>query len=406
MFDKITIIDGKIQANIFIKGNNIYYYSNQYPFDINKYFDILKQYSLDELYRMCESTIVYKGKKSKKKIGTVKLHILGVTYALALVALGLAASLKTDAYTIRALTPIVIEMSDYKTSDIYHLINSSPYLTEEEKKFIYNEDFINDVLELINKDNHLKYNFSLFFNNIKISNFEDELDDLERAFGYYDTDYPSTIYVRNYEELTDAKKDIVAHEFIHLCQDVRGYNLLIEASAEIISNEYYNTPISYYLTQVKLVKKLMEIIGPEPVWIYSFTGDFSLIEERVKPYLTDSEYEEFLNDLTFDYDNNSINKPKFDSLEVLLEKLYFARFNSEIKDDLVISLIDKDNRTLSRYYFNSRYINYENSYYIDYRERYSHGSGLEGTIKNEFIPRKVYLPPISEIDNNYERKLD
>lgn len=365
MFESIKIIDGKIKANIYIGNKTIYVCSNS-NIDINKYFNILKSFNIEDLIKRSESTILYKGKGKKKR--KRKIHLLEITFVLSVAAIALVNALDIDQFRIISLSPDTVQMDNYTTNDLYHFINSSPLLTEEEKRFIYNEDFLNDVLETINDDDYLKYMYSINFNNIKIESFDEEQDKMGHAFGYYDTDYPSTLFIRNYEKLTDTKKDTVAHEFIHLCQDVSGYNLIIEASAEIISSEYYNTPISCYQTQVKLLKKLMEIIGPEPIWIYNFTGDFSLIKEKVKPYLTDEEYMEFLDDLTFDYDDYTKNIPKFDSLESLLAKLYTAKYGTDINENKIISLISDGDRTLSRYYFNSRFINVDNSYYLSYEE--------------------------------------
>ena len=415
MFEEIKIIDGSIRASIFIRNNNIYVYSNKQSFDVEKYINNLKQYSLDELCEMSQSTILYKGKgkSNKKKRNTLKLVILGIVYTLTLVAASLIVSNNIDNYNIRAVTYQDAPIADFETTDLYHSINTSTYLTEEEKAFLYNEDFLSDVVDTINYDNNLKRNIGIYFNNIKIESFSDDTEDIEKLFGYYDTEYPSTIFIRDYDELTDVKKDVIAHEFVHLCQDVMGYNLIIEASAEIISNEYYNTPVTNYLPQVKLLKKLMEIIGPEPIWNYCFTGDFTSIEERVRPFLTEEEYQEFLNDLTFDYDDIDKNIPKFESLDRLLSKLYSATYDSDINDNIVITLINNDNRTLSRYYFNKRFINQENSYYLSYAEgntiyHYNiRDAIINGNKTHNIVPIKMYLPPTSEIykDMPQERKL-
>ena len=110
----------------------------------------------------------------------------------------------------------------------------------------------------------------------------------------------------------------------------------------------------------------MEIIGTNPIMIYNFTGDFSLIEDRVKPFLTEEEYNEFLDDLTFDYDDDSLNYPKYESLDRLLSKLYTAIYGSNIEDNKVIDLIDNGDRTLNRYYFNSKLKSNERTYYLFY----------------------------------------
>ena len=252
---------------------------------------------------------------------------------------------------------------DYQLEDIYNMIYSSSNLDSQEKYYLYNEDFFNDVLEYINRSDFLKYKYRIHFNNIEIRGDHKNFDEDSSDLGYYLLDRPNTLFVKNYNELTERNKDTVAHEFIHLCQDITGYNLIIEACAEIISHEYYsnnNNRYSYH-EQVRLVKKLMEIIGSDVVWYYNFTGDFSKIEERIRPYLNSNEYKEFLNDLTFDYDDYTVNRIKFNSLDGLLSRLYKSIYNDDIENNKVISLIDMYDNSLVRYYFNDRY----DSYYYD-----------------------------------------
>ena len=203
--------------------------------------------------------------------------------------------------------------------------------------------------------------------NISIISFNDE--DHENQAGYYCLDTPSNLYIKNYTELNEANKPTIAHEFAHLCQEIGNYNLITEASAEIITKEYFDHNHRYvYSTQVKLLKKLMEIIGPEPIWYYNFTGDFIEIEKRISPYLTTEEYQNFLNDLSFEFDNFKVNKPKFEELDEILNNLYYRIYNKDIEDDEIISLIELEsqNKELVRYYFNQSKINEENSYYLDY----------------------------------------
>jgi hypothetical protein len=127
----------------------------------------------------------------------------------------------------------------------------------------------------------------------------------------------------------------------------------------------------------------MEIIGPEVIWNYNFTNDFKPIEEKVKPYLSEQEYQEFIKDLTFDTTNNDLNLKKYDSFLELLEKLYERKFQSKMEDNEVIALIKKNYPYLTRYYFNHRLMDQEHSYYtvpkegeyetISYEEAISEG---------------------------------
>ena len=260
---------------------------------------------------------------------------------------------------------INVLVNNYELSDIEKMINLSPHLNKEEKKYLYNEPFITDVLKIINTSFYEKNKWSYCFDSINIVGYNDA--EHESNAGYYNIDNPSTLYIKNYEELDDKNKDTVAHEFAHLCQDIGEYNLLTEASAEIIVQEYFSTNHQFcYKKQVKLTKKLMEIIGPYPIWYYNFTGDFSKIEELVLPYLTQEEYQTFLNDLSFNPNDTMTNETKYQELNTLLNNLYYYIYQKDIKDDEIISLIDNDNPNLVRYYFNERMINEENSYYLNY----------------------------------------
>lgn len=295
----------------------------------------------------------------------------------------------------------ILDIEDISINDIENKIGASS-LTEEEKKFIYNEDFLLDILPLKNESNYLKYICNKSFNNLNIKSYGPEDDKYEGTLGYYNYNDLGTIHLRDYEELTYAQKDTYSHEFIHMCQVCQssGYNLIREACAEIISEEYYNSPANSYSRQVKLVKKMMEIIGSEPIWIYNFTGDFSSIEERVKPYLEEEEYEEFIKDLTFETDGKgaNTNKIKFASLDKLLNKLYYNIYNIDISEDKIINMIDDDDDTLVRYYFNPRLINQENSYYLDYSSMERMDVSIDEAYSLGLVT--CYAETITEVDYN------
>ena len=309
--------------------------------------------------------ISYSGKSSNhnlnnKKIFRLNNKIIICTFLGLMLAIGNINQLEQ-----KSINSINDLFNDYKTSDIKTMINSSLSLTKEEKEFLYNESFINDVLEIVNDSYYEKNKLRECFNNINIVSYNDI--EHETKAGYYRTDTPNTLYIKNYTQIDDQKKATLAHEFAHLCQTVGSYNLIIEASADIITKEYFYKDYKFaYTIQVKLLKKLMEIIGSYPIWYYNFTGDFSKIDERVSPYLTDEEYTKLLKDLTFDYDNKEINEPKYKELDELLNTLYYRIYEKDIKEDEIISLVENEDPNLVRYYFNQQMINEENSFYQDY----------------------------------------
>ena len=247
-------------------------------------------------------------------------------------------------------------------NDLKELIYSSSFLTNEEKDYLFNEDFLSDILPFININilNRLKYQKHL--SNLAIYTYGQ--DDYNNEFlGYYTSSNPNQLFIRNYDDFVNHK-NTVAHEFIHLCQVLGTYNLIIEACAEIISFEYFeDAKIDAYTTPVKLVKKLMEIIGPEPVWIYNFTGNFETIEEEVMPYLTPEQYSLFLECLTISYSESENNLKKYEQLDELLGIIYKNKYNDDISNNEVMQVLNDSTAVLTRYYFNKRFINQENSFY-------------------------------------------
>ena len=271
-----------------------------------------------------------------------------------------------DKPEIAITNSINLLIKDYEPSDISLMISSSPSLTEEEKTYLYNEQFISDALTIVNNFYYEKQQWTKCFNNIDIVGYHDT--EHSSLAGYYKKrETPNILYIKDYNRFNEEKKAAIAHEYAHLCQDTAGYNLIIEASADLITKEYFYDEYRYgYPKQVKLLKKLMEIIGSYPVWYYNFTGDFSQIAERVSPYLTREEYKNFLNDLSFDYNNKELNEPKYQELNALLDTLYYRIYDKDIKEDQIITMIEIDDEYLVRYYFNKSMLNEENSYYLDY----------------------------------------
>lgn len=291
--------------------------------------------------------------------------------------------------------------NDITYQDIISLISNSNNLTEEEKKFLINSDLINDILPTINEKSLDKYVLVSSIRNLDIQSFVEGEEGVE---GYYNSSSPNIIYVKNYDGFNSDIKETIAHEFIHVLQDhYCNYTLLKEATAEIISSEYFDDiGINAYHDQVYSTKKLMEIIGPDPVWKYVFTGDFSLIEENVKPYLNEEQYESFLNCLTYDYYDEKDNFDKIDQLDELLNILYENKFAKDVNDDIIISLLDNRDDTLRRYYFNKKYINKENSYYEDGSEVTSVSMTINEAVLKEYVVVEEEIKEYITSDKVYE----
>ena len=269
-----------------------------------------------------------------------------------------------EKYHIESAKTTLEVLHKFSLEDIKNIIYSSPFLTIEEKNYLYNEDFILDILPFINSNiaSRLKCGSHLY--NLAIYSYGDENEERD-YLGYYDQDYPSNLYIRDYESL-DGNKDTVAHEWIHLWQCFAGCNVITEACAEIISEEYYDEcKDNAYSEQVKIVKKLMEIIGPELIWNFNFNGNFKPIADAVSPYLSEIDYYDFLHCLRFEHGKSLDNINKFKRLNEIIANLYKNKFGEDIENSEIMAALDSFNCQVTRYYFNKRFMDKEHSYYID-----------------------------------------
>lgn len=299
--------------------------------------------------------------------------------------------------------------------DLKQLIFSSEFLSEEEKNYLYNEDFLNDILPFVNEDFLRKLKYQTHFTNILIHGYTGE-EYGGNYLGYYTEKEPNTLHIRDYDKI-ENHKDTAAHEFIHLCHVLSCYNLITEACAEIISFEYFDEAnVDVYTSQVRLVKILMEIIGPNPIWIYNFTGNFQPIEDAVKPYFSSEDYYEFLSCLSFTIDDDENNLIKFKRLDELLKILYKNKFDEDIENNETISSLKDYTAVLTRYYFNPRLINQENSFYykrtdveygqIDYATAMERNLFYACAIKHEPVTYEQAMDELANGTHNLKRDID
>lgn len=250
--------------------------------------------------------------------------------------------------------------SDLTLEEIRNLIYSSDKLTDEEKAFIYNEDMFTDILPYVNQSEWMKLTYRSKFSHMDIVGYNNIIAGILKADGVYHEMTPSNLYVSNYNGIAsdDSVAATVAHEEAHALQYINDAfsqesdSFFLEPTAEMIAHEYYGSPIENYKDEVKLIRILMEIIGAEPIKQYIFTGDFSMIEERVKPNLDEEEYAEFLECIHEDVSgNNALRNMR---LMHIFNSLYQNIYEQNMREDEVISAIENDNKSLQRYYFNNR----------------------------------------------------
>ena len=248
------------------------------------------------------------------------------------------------------------------TNELVDSIQTSHYLTDEEKEFLHNEDYLNFVLE--NSDEIRNYSIRKAFNEINIETFTSA--ELPNADGYFDPLHPNTIYIleNNINEESNID-ELIIHEFIHMTQNSSCPAYIKEACDEMFKSEFYGKPYMAYQECIKRTKVLMEIVGPEPIIDANFKSNSKNFEEALKTYLTPEEAEELLKLLNTSSlaivdpvtDMNAINA----SIDQYLSKMYKNKTGNDIKDDILIRCI-YNNKAKNRVYFNQSLENYNKDF--------------------------------------------
>ena len=211
--------------------------------------------------------------------------------------------------------------NDLTKEDIKDWIYSST-LEDKDKDLLYNEKFFDDVLPYINKIDYSKFMYKHKFDDINIKYFNDKTD--ADTYGYYhQVGDMNAIHICNSIKNEDSKirTRVLSHEFMHLCQTRHEYKLLNEASADLLAKEYFNIDRLTYGRGVKALQKLTYIIGKEPIMEYLYADNFESIEKNVKPYLSDEEYQKFLEGCNCD-----IAYTKYDG-----KYSYYTKISDELK---------------------------------------------------------------------------
>ena len=243
---------------------------------------------------------------------------------------------------------------DITLEEMKNLIYSSTRLTDEEKAFLYNEDFFADILPYINQSERMKFIYRSKFDDLDIKNINSIMfNTLTPYQGFYLWNPSHNLYVHEYDGVDNGKDHTLSHEFLHSTQDTNTYAFFMEPVAEMMSSEYYGGEIDCYKSTIKSLKVLMEIIGTEPIKQYVFTGDFSMIEERVKPNLSEEEYSEFLDCVSQEL-VGSRNSERNSRLMKIYQSLYLNIYGEPMRNNEVISLVLSDSDKLVRPYFNDR----------------------------------------------------
>ena len=238
-----------------------------------------------------------------------------------------------------------IENIDLNYNDIKEGL-SHLELNYKELEYLSNEELIGDVLSIYSDKQ--KYIVKDKLDYIKYYYFtEAEKVEKENCTGYYDL-------LRNKISLRDESKktffDTMPHEFIHFLQDNNRYSYIKEACASLLSHEYYGTGLSYP-NEVKNVKFLMELIGPQPILECNFKADTSSFENKIHEVLNPEDANELLQIFSSLAKDDSAQAQKSEALDRLFNNMCNNIYGHDIKDDKYLSFL-KENELKDRIYFN------------------------------------------------------
>lgn len=295
------------------------------------------------------------------------------------------------------------EKAEYITSDmiseeeIENYINNTDGLTKEQKDLLKNKELFDDLLYYADRSRNYELRDRL--SNISIDAYGNENALYSKDSGFYNALEPSIIHLNNNVEDTD---EVLCHEFVHLLQANTKYLYIDEASAELISHEYYNTSINSYVDSIQRLRVLMEIIGPQPIMEYNFSNSSESLENAIREYLTEEESKKMLELLTFSGQEVISNPDRYlevnDELDKLLEKMYFNKYNESIDNNKLINNIYAFTN-VDRTYFNRYSDNFYDDYYCG--DNITEIDTLKLDIENDNVKNYVYYKTVYMSEEEY-----
>lgn len=274
--------------------------------------------------------------------------------------------------------------------DIKSLIFSSSNLNEEEKNYIWNPSLVNLVLPYYQGTNFEVVTL-VRHTDIGIKSFDGLEEGTEDWNGYYSFD--NWINVKDYiREDIKNRLGTIGHEYIHLLQVSTTPSFIVESSAELMSREFFlktsssNGTYSYHDACIYL-KILMEIVGPQVILDSNFCTDSVALQEAVRNYFSNEEYNEFFHimNLSPHYDKEELKQGGYQKLYDLLSVLYNRKFGKDIKDDSTITCI-LNGGEYNRVYFNDELRSIDRDYIMVPKS-----FKIEDAIDNGYVSVRVRL---------------
>ena len=305
--------------------------------------------------------------------------VIGKTAVMLIISSGLLSIY--NPITNRTLEPNAYYLvQDITLDEALDLINKTPHLTDDEKQLLSNENLLRFVIESSKdrNDNSLRKGLT----NDKIKRFKGDPE--KGPAGYVNPLYPNIMFINeDIETGSDIYYIILDHEFGHILQGKTKYYYIKEALTDIIKDEFRETdndtnhnPIEYFLKtkyglketsgyyqEVKNLKILLEIIGPQPIIESNYNENDEPFENTIKKYLEPAKAQALLKlfettgdellDMTPE-EEDQLNEKIF----ALLSQMYYNKYGEEISNNFLINQIRNDEEP-KKLYFNK----YRNDYY-------------------------------------------
>lgn len=291
-------------------------------------------------------------------------------------------------------------MSEKMTyQDAINYIYDSDNLTQEEKEFLANEELLQDVFSYYS-DTSLEYIANINFKNLNII-YENIV--IRDCLGYYSPSIPNTLHISKKIDSNEYTKGVIAHEFIHLLQ-VPGcpYKYIIESSAELLTQEYFNCSIGSYSRGVKNLQLLIDIIGPQPIMKLIFAGDDETFNNILKNNLSEEQYKKlilyFQDSTIIEKSNNEKSEAANKNIKNLLCTLYKNIYGKDITEDKDI--------LYTLYYDNDNFVGNSDKYYLNVRKMQDIDTTLEQNYTSEELKEKGILKEKEYIQISKKLTLD
>ena len=328
----------------FVKNNGIYDIYYDYNSDLYHYIKDNKEDLLMFLLANSKSAVLHNNKlksNKNKKDTFIQIARKGFTLIGNIILIFSVITAKFDNEKINnsvsglniSYSSINKKIYNITVESFIKMIYSSNRLNNGEKEFLSNYQLLSDVIPYYT-NTIMEYIIDDRFNNFGI--VYDEFYNGEAGV-YYGIN--EMCLANNFKELgiqDNYKKSVVGHEFIHALQ-ADCYIYLVEASAEVISSEYFNRDAYSYQEACFNFKLLIETLGPEVMWNYIFSGDDSEFDKLLRDNLSESDYNVLINQLKLSpFDGN----PDHELITNLIHKLYKNMYNQDIMDDHDIYVFD------------------------------------------------------------------